>query len=134
MKLKEIRNDYERYSTKVSDINRQLIFAGIAIVWLFRVSNYEGNTVFPIELHPTLFFFILSFGADILQYFSQSVIWFVYYCFQKYNTKTSKNKDVEDCIVKEPEWPNIIPWLFWLLKVICSIIAYCKLGIYLNIV
>ena len=134
MKLREIRNDHERYSTKVSDINRQLIFAGIAIVWLFRMSNNDGNTIFPIGLHPTLLFFILSFGADILQYFSQSVIWFLYYWYQKYNTKIYKNKDVEDIVVKEPEWPNIIPWLFWLLKVICSIIAYYKLGVFLNIV
>lgn len=134
MKLREIRNDYERYSTKVSEINRQLIFAGIAIVWLFRMSNNDGNTIFPIGLHPTLLFFIFSFGADILQYFFQSVIWFLYYWYQKYNTKIFKNKDVEDCIVKEPEWPNIIPWLFWFLKVICSIIAYYKLGVFLNIV
>ena len=134
MKLKEIRNDYERYSTKVSDINRQLIFAGIAIVWLFRVSNNDGNTILPIELHPTLFFFILSFSADILQYFSQSLIWFLYYWIEKCTTKTSKNKDVEDIIVKEPEWPNLIPWGFWIAKVIFTVIAYGKLGIYLNIV
>ena len=134
MKLKEIRNDYEWHSSKVSEINRQLIFAGIAIVWLFRVSNNDGNTILPIELHPTLFFFILSFVADIFQYFSQSVIWFLYYWIKKYKTKTSKNKDVEDIIVKEPEWLNLIPWVFWIAKVSFTVIAYWKLGIYLNIV
>ena len=81
MRLREIRSDYERYSTKVSDINRQLIFAGIAIVWLFRASNDGGNTIFPTELHPTLFYFILSFGADILQYSLQSIYWFCYLSF-----------------------------------------------------
>lgn len=134
MKLREIRNDYERYSTRVSDINRQLIFAGIAIVWLFRVSNNDGNTVFPIGLYPTLFFFILSFGADILQYTIQSILWFGFYWNRKYKNRKLEKKDVEDIIVKEPEWPNLIPWGFWIAKVVCTIIAYCKLGIYLNIV
>ena len=133
MKLREIRNDYERYSTKVSDINRQLIFAGIAIVWLFRVSN-NGNTVFPRELYPTLFCFILSFGADILQYTIQSILWFGFYWNKKCKNNKSEKKDVEDIIVKEPEWPNLIPWGFWLAKVVCTVIAYYKLGVYLNIV
>ncbi len=134
MKLKEIRNDYGRYSTKVSDINRQLIFAGIAIVWLFRVANNDRNSVFPIELHPTLFFFILSFGADILQYTFQAIFWFGYYWVKKSKNNMSKNKDVEEIIVKEPELPNLIPWIFWVAKVCFTIIAYYKLGIYLNIV
>ena len=134
MKLREIRNDYERYSTKVSDINRQLIFAGIAIVWLFRVTNNDGNTVFPMELYPTLFYFILSFGADILQYTIQSILWFGFYWNKKCKNNKSEKKDVEDIIVKEPEWPNLIPWGFWLAKVVCTVIAYYKLGVYLNIV
>ena len=134
MKLREIRNDYERYSTKVSDINRQLIFAGIAIVWLFRVSSNDGHTTFPIGLYPTLLFFILSFGADILQYTIQSLLWFGFYWNKKCKNNKLNKKDAEDIIVKEPEWPNLIPWGLWFLKVVFTVIAYCKLGIYLNIV
>jgi hypothetical protein len=39
MKLQKARDTYYEYSGKLSDITRQLSFAGIAIVWIFRAGD-----------------------------------------------------------------------------------------------
>lgn len=124
MKLSEIRSDYVRYSTKLSDINRQLIFAGIAIVWLFRISTTDGITI-PQDLLYPLLLFVASFLFDLIQYLVQSVIWYIYYWIKK-----SSNVS-EDDIVAESELWNIPTWAFWLLKVLTLILGYYKLGEYL---
>ena len=36
MKLSEIRVAYEELSGKLSEINRQLCFAGFAVIWIFN--------------------------------------------------------------------------------------------------
>lgn len=130
MKLEEIRKDYERYSTKVSDLNRKLIFAGIAVIWIFRVTS-SGKTEIPKELITPLFWFILSLGADILQYIIQSLIWYFYYSNKKRKLKCD---NTEQQIVNEPEWPNIFSWLLWITKVGATVFAYVKLAIYLSII
>lgn len=131
MKLEEIRKDYERYSTNVSSLNRQLIFAGLAIIWLFRISE-NGTTSIPLELVDSLYFFVFSLCSDILQYVTQSLIWAGYYWRKKYKYRNEEN--VEDCVVKEPEWPNLLPWLLWALKIVFLGIAYWKLACYLHLI
>ena len=41
MKLSEIRDAYEEISGKLSDINRQLCFAGFAIIWIFNKTDND---------------------------------------------------------------------------------------------
>jgi len=36
MNLQDYRDDFYTYSGKASDISRQLAFAGIAIIWIFK--------------------------------------------------------------------------------------------------
>ena len=132
MKLEEIRKDYERYSTNVSSLNRQLIFAGLAIIWLFRIPE-KGTASIPIELVDSLFFFVFSLCSDIFQYVTQSLIWTGYYWYNKCKHRNSK-KNVEECVVNEPEWPNLLPWLLWVLKIVFLGIAYWKLACYLHLI
>lgn len=47
MKLSEIRDAYEEISGKLSDINRQLCFAGFAIIWIL----IRQITIFPYLLN-----------------------------------------------------------------------------------
>lgn len=131
MKLEEIRKDYERYSTNVSSLNRQLIFAGLAIIWLFRIPE-KGTASIPTELVDSLFFFVFSLCSDIFQYVTQSLIWAGYYWYNKCKHRSNK-KNVEKCVVNEPEWPNLLPWLLWALKIIFLGIAYWKLACYLHL-
>lgn len=123
MSIKEIREDFVRYSAKVSDLCRNLSFAGIGIIWIFKIEN---TTKIPQPLYLPLFLFIIVLGLDLLQYISQTAIWYVYYIVHK--PKPSEGKTEGEKYVNEPECINIIPWLFWIGKLIVVIIAYWNLG------
>lgn len=79
MKLQEIRKDYEELSGKASDLNRKLIYSGIAIVWLFHlnfdVSTINNNVdVIPETLHLPLLLFCMSLGVELFQLFFSTVV------------------------------------------------------------
>ena len=125
MKLSEIRKDYEELSGILSKLNRQLAFAGIAIVWLFRTTDNTGTTSIEPSMLTPIMYFVISFAFDLLQYFWQSLSWYIYYWWKRCNGK----KEDED--MNEPEWPNFIAWMMFVVKVIALIIAYRSLGIFL---
>jgi len=124
MKLSEIREAYEELSGLLSKFNRQLAFAGIGIVWLFRTTTVSGTIIEPAMLTPILCF-VVSFSFDLLQYFWQSYVWYIYYWYMR-------GKGVhEDDEMNEPEWPNLIAWGLFTVKVCALIAAYIHLGLYL---
>ena len=125
MKLSEIREDYEELSGLLSRFNRQLAFAGIGIVWLFRATDKTGSTSIDPQLLTPVLCFVISFGFDLLQYFWQSLVWYIYYWF-------NRNKGIkEDTEMNEPEWPNIVAWLMFIIKVSALMAAYLHLGMFL---
>lgn len=125
MKLSEIREDYEELSGLLSKFNRQLAFAGIGIVWLFRTTDANGSTSVDTEMLTPILCFVISFGFDLLQYLWQSYAWYIFYWYKR--NKGSR----EDDEMNEPEWPNIIAWSMFTIKVAALIAAYIHLGIYL---
>lgn len=124
MKLSEIRVAYEELSCKLSEINRQLCFAGFAVIWIFNKS--ENNISVPIELYYPAFFFILSLSADIFQYIYSSLAWYFYYI-----SKREKGKEDSTIEINEPECLNIPAWLFFFLKLVFLVIGYFLLGKFL---
>lgn len=124
MKLSEIRVAYEELSGKLSEINRQLCFAGFAVIWIFNKS--ENDISVPIELYYPAFFFILSLSADILQYIFSSIIWYCYYILKR--KKEEEDSTIE---INEPEYLNIPAWLFFFLKIVFLVIGYFLLGKFL---
>ena len=125
MKLSEIREAYEKLSGSLSKFNRQLAFAGIGIVWLFRVTDSAGNTTVDSGMLVPVLLFVISFAFDLLQYLYLSIAWYVYYWCQR------KKGVIEDGEVNEPEYMNVPAWIMWFFKVVALIIAYCSLGVYL---
>lgn len=125
MKLSEIRKAYEELSGSLSKFNRQLAFAGIGIVWLFRVTDSTGNTTIDSAMLVPVLLFVISFAFDLLQYLYLSIAWYIYYWYQH------KKGVKEDGEVNEPENMNVPAWIMWFLKVVALIIAYCSLGLYL---
>lgn len=124
MKLSEIREAYEEISGKLSDINRQLCFAGFAIIWIFNKTDKEISV--PTELFLPALFLCASLFFDLLQYAISSLVWYGYYlCHQK---KDQKDEDVN---VNEPEWLNVISWLLFIAKIISLIIGYILIGRFL---
>ena len=143
MTLKELRDIYEGSSGTASDMNRKLIFAGIAIVWIFRDAtklssdkaqeavfdavNNAGELI-PDVFKPILLLFCISLCLDVFQSLVRGVMWHVYYHFKR----DPKMKEAE-ILVEEPEWMNAFPDSLWYTKYVPTILAYLKLAGLLSI-
>ncbi|NRD24877.1 hypothetical protein HNV10_16605 [Winogradskyella litoriviva] len=123
-KLSEFKEDYYFFTGKLSDINRQIAFAGIALIWVFKKGE---NTEFQIdnELILPAIFIVGALAFDMFQYIYQSVVWSIFY-----TRKNRKNKS-EDKKIKSPEYLNYPSWVFFFIKVILVLIAYWKIFDYL---
>ena len=126
MKIKEIRDDYVRYSTDVSNLSRNLSFAGIGIIWIFKATEHSEAVSIPAALLFPLFLFIIALGLDIFQYILQTAIWYIYYLIKKPRKNSTETEDTK--YVHEPEWLNAIPWGIWFAKTVCVVCAYWRLG------
>lgn len=138
LRLSEIRDAYERSTSKLGEINRQLCFAGIAVVWIFNQTSEVSTEVLsiPMSLYPSVLLWCISMMLDILQYSSKAGIWYIYYLKQldKYKNECHKNGEIEsedDCIVDEPEHVNALVWAFFILKVLAMFSGYIVLGSFL---
>jgi len=127
MKWKDAHKYYETNSSKLSNINRQLCFAGIAIIWIFvtKSSAPKPELLLPKELLIPLKLFVMSLSFDILQYLSATVIWGLYHRYKEASVG-------RECGFSAPmffNWPSI---LFFFAKVFVSIYAYICIFIYIN--
>lgn len=123
-KLSEFKDDYYFFTGKLSDINRQIAFAGIALIWVFKKGD---NSEFQIdsELILPAILIVSALACDIFQYIYQSVTWSIFYTYHN-----RKNKS-EDKKIESPECLNYPSWVFFFIKVILVLIAYCKIFGYL---
>jgi hypothetical protein len=76
LNLQSVREAYYEASGKLSDIIRQLAFAGIAVVWLFGYlpndQRLDDNFVLPGVL------IVSCLAFDFLQYVYRSAAWGIY--------------------------------------------------------
>ena len=134
MTLKEIREDYVRYSVNVSELSRNLAYAGIGIVWIFKHSSSTESlssafmSSIPEGLRVPLLLFVAALILDLFQYVIQTVIWYSYYIRHK---KEKKDKIEDEVNLNEPEIYSLVPWIFWSIKLIIVVVAYYKIGIFL---
>ena len=84
MKLEDTREIYYETTGKVSDLVRQLGFAGIAIIWVFKTQS-EGRQIIPKGFLPAGIFLVLALAADLFQYAASVQIW----------DKFNRNKETE---------------------------------------
>lgn len=71
-----LEKHFDTYSSETSKIVRQLSFAFIAVIWIYRdTSKYE---VLPYAFRTPLFLFILTLSLDLLQYLVASIITHIY--------------------------------------------------------
>ena len=74
LKLKECKDGYYFFSEKAGDNARHLSFAGIAIIWIFKIG--EGLEIsFPEGLKTAFILFSISLLLDILHYCAGTIIW-----------------------------------------------------------
>lgn len=130
MKLSDIRNDYFTYSTRVSEIIRKLNFAGLVLLWI--LSHEETESFFSNkENFIPLRLLVFSMVTDVLQYLIQSIICYAYYMHKRKELLKNNIEDVENVIINENEVYNIIPWCFWGLKILFTLLAFIFMAIIL---
>lgn len=126
LKLSEIRKGYEDASATLSEFNRQLCFAGFAIIWIFNgsVNSFE----IPKELFIPGFLLCVSLILDVLQYVWTTCIWYRFYLRQR---KLHTSCDEDTASVQEPESYNVVSWGLFGLKILTMISAYVLIGLFL---
>lgn len=109
-------NAISKASSDVSDLVRNLSFAGIAVVWMLRTEwdtqSYERIMLCSISL------FALSIMCSLLHYVIEVLL------TQIYSSDAKLDKDI-------PSWGLSVSWALWWIKVISVIAAYILIAIVL---
>lgn len=125
MKILDYRDDYYSFTGKLSDNTRQLAFAGIALIWIFRKFENDNYSL-DHNLYLPSILIVLALGFDLLQYIYQSLVWASYYSYYYH----LKNKKLQDEVKSSWMW-NIPTWILYIFKVLFVVIAYYKILIFL---
>lgn len=121
MKLEDARNHYYEHCGKLSDVNRQLSFAGIAVVWLFA----DNDDISPYQLDEKfwepLLCFVLALAFDLLQYLVLTLFWGYFHRYKEIKgIKESAN-------FRAPFWINWPGIACLLLKIFFGVAGYAFL-------
>ncbi|MDP8217159.1 MAG: hypothetical protein P9M03_00325 [Candidatus Theseobacter exili] len=119
MKLSNYRETYYILSGKASDVARQLAFAGIALVWIFK-QEARGIPEIPTNLILPSALLASALAFDLLQYIWASAIWGG---FQKYHEK-KRGEEEKDPDLIAPNWFNWPTLTFFWFKLVFVITAY----------
>ncbi len=121
MILQDARENYYTFSATLSSVNRQLCFAGIAVIWIFSVEHKNGVHSLDHDLFIPLGLFVLGLALDLLHYMVASALWS--YCHRSKEKKGVK-EDEEFKVSYLINWPSNI--FFWG-KSFSTIIGYSLL-------
>jgi hypothetical protein len=125
VKLKDAREAYYDHSGKLSEIVRQLSFAGIAVVWIFRSGEGAGEISYDDSLVPALLFFVGAIAFDLLHYLYASLAW-------GYFQRREERKGVKDDDDVEPhDFINRPSQAAWALKSVLCITGHVILFVFL---
>ncbi len=126
MKLSDYRDTYYEFSRTASSIARTLAFAGIALIWIFRI-ELKPIARIPSELLAPLALLATTLAFDLLQYISGTCVWGI---FQWYHEK--KLVDVlMDPDLDSSSWLKIPQFIFFVLKLFTVLLAYFFLTTYI---
>jgi hypothetical protein len=124
MKLQDYRDTFYTFTGKASDISRQLAFAAIAVIWLFK-SDEKGQLSIPNELVLPGILVVSALTLDLLQYCLGAGIWYSFYRSQE------KQRALEDKEITHSVWlERPLSAIFWI-KVALVVAAYCLILVYL---
>ncbi len=126
MKLSGYKEDFYTFSGKASDVARTAAFAGIALVWVFKIDSKPFPKL-PEDLLSPTGLFALCLALDLLQYVSATIIWGLFH--RHHERKLSNPSD-------DPELSHS-PWLvrplqlFFTLKLVSVMAGYLFIGKYI---
>jgi hypothetical protein len=115
--LKDVRDSYYDFSGRASDVGRQLGFAGLGVVWIFKFGD-AGNESVREELVPVAALIVLALACDFLHYLSGTLVWGV---FARVKEKHGVKDADEVAAPPALNWPALV--FFWA-KAAFIVIAY----------
>jgi hypothetical protein len=126
LSIKDSRATYYEASGKLSDISRQLAFAGIAIIWIFKIEASERLAI-PEGLLFSAIAIIIFFAFDFCQYLSTTLIWGY---FTRKKEKEIFEQGAEDKFLV-PSWYPKVPMAFFAGKLFAISLTYIAILIFL---
>ncbi len=124
MILKDVQNTHDTYSGTASQIARQLAFAGLAVIWVFKTDSGVGFTVND-SLLVAGFYIIISLTLDFLQYVYGSIAW------HGLHVKKEKEGVGTKTIFQAPKNINLPTHILFYAKLIFMLLAYYQIIFYL---
>lgn len=121
--LKDYKKDYYYFSQKAGDIVRQLAFAGVAVIWIFRVTESDKNII-PDELLYPLGAFCVCLLFDILHYSWSAFIWGAFHRIKESKVLAGELKDEK---ILAPAWFNLPANILFWGKILIVIFGYTLL-------
>jgi len=121
VKLADYRADFYTFSGKASDLCRQLAFAGIALIWVFKVNGAAGPSLPPALYWPSALI-VSALAFDMAHYVVASVIWRTFFR-QKEREGVTEN----DESVSHSEWLEAPIWILFVIKILFVSSAYILL-------
>lgn len=110
------RSDYiERlyeFTTKASDLSRQVAFAGIAAVWIFAKTG-NGSVRLPPELRGALLCFCVALVLDLVQHYYRSAATWLHFLSA---SRHAAPEDDDPDLGAPPKWATWPTGLFFWLK------------------
>lgn len=126
MKLSDYKNTYYEFSGLTSGVARNLAFAGIALVWIFKTES-EPTPRIPQQLIIPTVMLALTLTFDLLQYIAGTFVWGV---FQWYHERKLHNI-TEDPELDSPSWLKLPQFSFFVLKLATVLSAYLFITVYI---
>ena len=115
--------DFYELSGKASDISRQLAFAAIAVIWLFKTDTPTGQMTIPPDLIWPGILIVAALAADLLQYVAGSLIWgsYAHYLERRHIAGVERHSN----------WLVLPIWGLFLIKIALVIGAYILILLFL---
>jgi|SRR5467141_189008 len=117
MELGKFLQSFYDYSQKASDITRQLGFAGLAAIWIFKGTR-EGEPTVPHEFFLPGTLIIMGLACDLMQYVAGSIIWSAFYSARERRGFKSSDETMA------PIWLNRPIYIFFYTKIILISSSY----------
>lgn len=111
IKLESLRERAEESASYVS-IAYRLIYVAVA------VGLFWTKTFWP----WTIGFLLAAIGFEVVEYVGSIISW--YLCYLKLRRKGVKDDDM----IEKPSFANIIYWVCWILKVLCTVGIIVSIG------
>lgn len=125
--LEEAREHYYSHSGSASEVARNLALAGLAVVWIFKVTVGAVDKV-PDDLVAPAALFAAGLGLDLLQYLFSAVLWG---CFQRSREHFNNALRARGARVPErflaPRWINWPGLACWTLKLVLIVAGHAAL-------